>query len=468
MIKYLEIHGLRGFGERQKVNFAIPSSHKRGSGLTIFVGANNTGKTTIIEALRAFNAPWDSPPTFSEKKRNLKCKGGEVHLSLGDTNNDVYHIDSTQYGGSSTKMSKGEGGSGEIWQVPTIYVLQSRRFVDYEFHQSNMDRNIYMINQQLNAKNRTANLDQFNARIFKMLENKKDFDKLLYKVLEQNIEWTIDQNDSGTYYIKIKQNGYYHSSEGLGDGVWSVFTICDALYDSKPGEIIVIDEPELSLHPATQKKIMSLFEEYASDRQILISTHSPYFIDFEAIQNGAYLYRTHKNVNGDIFLYTISDESRKYISSFLKDFHQPHTFGLEAKEIFFLEDKIILTEGQEDVILYQKAADELKFHLKGFFFGWGSGGASNIIKIALILKELGYNKIFAIFDGDKRNEKEDFQKYFDNYKSICISKDDIRDKEGKNGARGKEGLMRHDGTLKDESKEEMKKIFEEINFYMEE
>ena len=51
MIKYLEIHGLRGFGECQKVNFAIPSSHKRGSGLTILVGANNTRKKTIIEYL---------------------------------------------------------------------------------------------------------------------------------------------------------------------------------------------------------------------------------------------------------------------------------------------------------------------------------------------------------------------------------------------------------------------------------
>lgn len=53
MIKELTISGYRGFGNEQTIKFAIPDNTKAGSGLTIITGANNTGKTTIIESIQA-------------------------------------------------------------------------------------------------------------------------------------------------------------------------------------------------------------------------------------------------------------------------------------------------------------------------------------------------------------------------------------------------------------------------------
>lgn len=69
----------------------------------------------------------------------------------------------------------------------------------------------------------------------------------------------------------------------MGEGIVSIFAIVDSLYDSKPGDVIVIDEPELSLHPALQKRVNNLLCRFASDRQIVVSTHSPYFIDLKAL-----------------------------------------------------------------------------------------------------------------------------------------------------------------------------------------
>ena len=37
------------------LNFALPDNKTPGSGLTIIVGPNNSGKTTIIESIQAFN-----------------------------------------------------------------------------------------------------------------------------------------------------------------------------------------------------------------------------------------------------------------------------------------------------------------------------------------------------------------------------------------------------------------------------
>lgn len=463
MIKSITIHGLRGFGEERTIQFALPND-KLGGGLTLLVGANNSGKTTILEALRSFNSPKDNPPSFSERKRNMKCENGKIHLKLQTTDIGDYRIDTISNGGSTTTISKIEVPDNEWWEGPKIFILQSRRFVEYEFGRSFMERSDYVRNQQMNIHNRTSSIYEFNARLFKMQKNKEQFDLLLKRVLGYDLEWTIEQNDNGMYYLKLIVNGCTHSSEGLGDGIWSVFTICDALYDSEAGGVIAIDEPELSLHPAYQKRIIQLFKEYSKDRQIIINTHSPYFIDMDSLVNGAYLYRTIKNSSGNIDVFPLSDESKKNIGGFLKNINQPHTLGTEAREIFFLEDNIIVTEGQEDVIMYNKAVESVQMQLHGTFFGWGSGGASNIAKIATILKDLGYKKVVAIFDGDKPEDLTLFEKKFPEYSGLIISAPDIRDKPSVNKPE-KLGIMTQKGQLKEQYKPEMEKLFSAINLY---
>ena len=70
MIKSLTISGFRGFGKEKEILFSLPNGTDEGSGLNILVGANNTGKSSIIEAIKAFNAI----SSFSEGKRNYKCE----------------------------------------------------------------------------------------------------------------------------------------------------------------------------------------------------------------------------------------------------------------------------------------------------------------------------------------------------------------------------------------------------------
>jgi len=50
----IEILGFRGFATKQKLEIALPDGNTPGSGLTIIVGANNSGKSTITEAFRGW------------------------------------------------------------------------------------------------------------------------------------------------------------------------------------------------------------------------------------------------------------------------------------------------------------------------------------------------------------------------------------------------------------------------------
>ena len=135
------------------------------------------------------------------------------------------------------------------------------------------------------------------------------------------------------------------------------------------------------------------------------------------------------------------------------------------KHWLVFQRNLIITEGQEDVIMYNKAADALGICLSGTFFGWGSGGSSNISKIATILKDLGYQKVFAIFDGDKSEDKNRFEQDFPEYSCQIISAPDIRDKPSvKKDA--KLGIMTEKGELKEEYKTEMDALFQKVNCYL--
>ncbi|MFA5585717.1 MAG: ATP-binding protein [Saccharofermentanales bacterium] len=459
MIKELSICGYRGFGKEQSIRFSLPNG-KLGSGLTFIVGSNNSGKTTILESLKFFNLDKSDSPSIAERKRNIRS-GSNVRIQLTDSKNIKHSIASHESGGSVTKMLT--NNKAIPLKELKIFVLQSRRFVNFEFRQQRRDRDRYMEHQLRIVQNRTYELYGFESRIFNMYDNKAHFDPLLKEILGQNLNWTIEQNDNSTYYLKLDINGCIHSIEGLGDGVWSAFTICDALFDSKKRSVIAIDEPELSLHPAYQRRTMNLLKKYARDRQIIIATHSPYFLDWESIQNGAELVRTVKNSEGDIEIHALSDSNRKVIEVFSKDYHQPHTLGLEAKEVFFLEDNIILVEGQEDVVFLPLIAEQLNLKFEGDFFGWGVGGAQKMEFLIKILIDLGYKDVKILLDGDQNNYCEELKGNYPNYKFFVIPADDIRDKARRAETQSKIGIVDSDGLLKPEYRKDMIRLIREIN-----
>lgn len=453
MIKNISILGYRGFGEKQELEFALPNGEK-GSGLTFLVGANNSGKTTVIEAIRAFNG-YESP-SFSIGKRNSRSNA-KVELILTDENGIKCTIKTVDDGGSSTTKTP----NSEF----LFYVLQSRRYVEYEFGKGEQSRRSYLSNNNKLYSSRTSNLEGFYNRLFSMQKNKEIFDIMLKKILGYDIEWTIDQNDNGNYYIKYTYKGISHSSEGVGDGIWSVFTICDALYDSSINNTIVIDEPELSIHPNIQRNIMKILMEESKNRQIILSTHSPYFVNWESICNGASLIRTIKELNGNIKCYVLNKEIKIKFEGLMNDINNPHILGLDANEIFFLDDKIILVEGQEDIIIFNKISNLINKDFYGNFFGWGVGGASKMSVFLNLFESLGYKKIVAIYDGDKKEEMEADKTQFLNFKFVSLCTEDIRDKRGRT-ITSKIGLTDIGGNLKDEHKVFVENLIDEVNDYL--
>lgn len=66
----------------------------------------------------------------------------------------------------------------------------------------------------------------------------------------------------------------------LSDGTLRVFGILLALYQSPPPKLLVIEEPEQAVHPGVLGVLADAFREAAESTQIIVTTHSPHFIDY--------------------------------------------------------------------------------------------------------------------------------------------------------------------------------------------
>ena len=370
-LKKLSISGYRGFSENKEVVLAVPNG-TAGSGLTIITGANNSGKSTVIEALRARSG--HQPPSFSEGTRNKNADFVKIIFefeSQSEEHDDQTEvIESLRKGSSQTVHTK----SG----VDPIRVVPSRRGFRPYFGRSQGTLQDYHRSTGLPPQ-RMSELSSFEMRLFDIEKDPSQFNKLLGELLGYIPNWVIDQSPEGNSYVRLNNGAASHSTDGAGEGIISLFSIVDALTSTLPGGILAIDEPELSLHPAILRRLVRAIVRLSAERQIIIATHSPYFIDPSAIAQGAALVRV-TSENGHSKIYQLSEKGR----TALKKIHNPdrpntnapHTFGLDARELFFLDDCVVLTEGQEDVVLYPTVASQLPIgSVPGHLFGWGVGGA---------------------------------------------------------------------------------------------
>jgi predicted ATP-dependent endonuclease of OLD family len=432
----MRIYGYRGFSHREELNLAVPTGEP-GSGLTLLTGPNNSGKSTVLEALRARTS--SQTLSFTQGTRNPHVDVVSLEYMVNGVSESVHSITK---GSSETVRDRFDAAM-------SVFSLPSRRAFSPYFSKSAWNRSQLLSSTTLQPQ-RSSTLSGFEYRLFNVLSQPDEFNRLLSRILGYTPTWTIDQSDQGQYFLKFFSGPHSHSSDGMGEGIISAFAIADALYDSSPGELIAIDEPELSLHPALQKRLADVLLAYAADRQIVVATHSPYFVNLKALAAGAVLVRVVTGAEGTR-IHQIGDAGRAAMECLVADNKSnPHIMGLDARELFFQEDRILLTEGQEDVVLYPTVFEELGIEMPASLFGWGAGGAGNIKHLCAVLHDLGFRKVGALFDNDMAADRDEAAERFPQYRFDLIPAKDVKTKQSRNGKGEVTGLLDRKYRLRDE------------------
>ena len=85
----------------------------------------------------------------------------------------------------------------------------------------------------------------------------------------------------GTLNLLIRQAGVEYSSRVLSEGTLRVLALCAITVNPWGGSLVALEEPENGVHPRRLELIAQLLLSLAEqpDRQVVVTTHSPLFVD---------------------------------------------------------------------------------------------------------------------------------------------------------------------------------------------
>lgn len=182
--------------------------------------------------------------------------------------------------------------------------------------------------------------------------------------------------------------------------------------------IFAIEEPEIYMHPQSQRTLMSIFREIAKGNdQIIYSTQSSLFVDIShfdeiCIMRRGKIDEGFKSNLKQLFINDLIDDlkARKNITASEDGIREQyaHVFNPMINEGFFA-DKVIIVEGPSELYSLPIYADCINFNFDknniSVVHGDGKGQMDRLLRIFN-----GFEiPTFLIFDGDKNNTDPDIK-----------------------------------------------------------
>lgn len=304
-----------------KVEFKFP--------LTVLVGANGGGKSSILHALWGMplsystNRFWFSTPidpineesagkaniprywythyikAINQRVQTRKVKGkksnGYWEPSRPATNDGMAKMPPL------TKINKTfMSESGDRWTA----VQRAPHYINTKSETSAFDRFFYhteltKINEKQdffiwrsgklrNAIQNNSPLVKIGAGVFAVEsvevspENLKIINRILgkhYKSAKKVLHELFDRNKSPSVIFETEAHTYSESFAGSGE--LSIVNLVLRIEALKEFDLLLIDEPETSLHPGAQKELLRYLLQKTKDKklQVVIATHSPTIVE---------------------------------------------------------------------------------------------------------------------------------------------------------------------------------------------
>lgn len=191
--------------------------------------------------------------------------------------------------------------------------------------------------------------------------------------------------------------------------VWGILT-------AKEGSIVIIDEPELGLHPSAKQEFLKLLLKEAETKQIFIATHDPTFVN-PVIWQEFIREKKSEKFSVKVLLYSIYNQTFVNVDLDISK-EDPETFAGYLPHTTSLKKAHIYVEGPSDVCIFQiwfekylKEKMQENWLKKFNEIGIYHLGGDNWMHLLYTIPRGPY-KCMVILDGDKAKAKV-------NAKEVC-------------------------------------------------
>src|SRR3989338_338528 len=331
-IKSLKIKNFRLFSpekyfEIEDIN--TPDNINEGSGLNVFVGENGSGKTALLDALALplleyktesvsisdFNDPKNDilielyakanvevtkTITGSFKahgfsfKANIRARDFKAYLSsMIILDRRFIQADGENIKEDSPDLRVGVNNpwKSKRFDENDVLFLDKNRIFQIRsgtYNTTRIDRLMKDFSYQYLKKTQVDNLnEELDTRIKKdKVENNflSEAVKKFHEISGSQIKLDFLDNYQpfkNAFFATKKDNNQQILLDDLGSGYEMIFALLYSFYLAKQSGkqlIILIDEPELHLHPTLQEKFVKFLLEFSKEAQIILTSHSPLLV----------------------------------------------------------------------------------------------------------------------------------------------------------------------------------------------
>ncbi len=286
----------------------------------VLAGVNGSGKTTILEAIKDFfcsrylncNNQIVNLNIFLEVLENKFIEDFKIFLNSNSKNKflNFFHTLSVLHSDIELDINYRTQTERYIRDLPKIiHVPANNSFEEVKTETTTLSKeykfiNIINSNVIRDLPSYIATRRNYLATIEEDLTMKEVTNKVvneingIFDILELDVKLKGFSKDEKTLPIFENSASEEFDINDLSSGEKQLFLRTLSIKMLEPNNsIILIDEPELSLHPKWQQRIIEVYKKIGENNQIIVATHSPHILGSVSNENIFILYR---NENGKI------------------------------------------------------------------------------------------------------------------------------------------------------------------------
>ena len=280
--------------------------------LIVLAGINGSGKTRVLESIRywfeMFRSKAVNVELFYEKNEREVLESIMNSERLTETEKELqkdieftdclrnikfynydYRHNKTENRNYNSKIISRSFEKLKIFPK-IIYVPTEINFEEIKKAQTNLKKEYSFINivDSYEIKDIPSYIATRISKVANEEENltmgqvrKKVFEEIngIFEILELDVKLSEISKDENSMPIFTDSSGKKFGINELSSGEKQLFLRTLAIKMLEPeNSIIMIDEPELSLHPKWQQKIVDVYKKIGKNNQIILATHSPHIL----------------------------------------------------------------------------------------------------------------------------------------------------------------------------------------------